>query len=89
MARKTVDERELELREREKRVKNLEQYKINLDKKYEEAMSNLDGQLKLILEEKDKNILAKVKLFSLYDSTLYTLDENNYKYKIFKELKLI
>ena len=63
MARKTVDERELELREREKRVKNLEQYKINLDKKYEEAMSNLDGQLKLILEEKDKNILAKKKEF--------------------------
>lgn len=63
MARKTVDERELELREREKRVKNLEQHKINLDKKYEEAMSNLDGQLKLILEEKDKNILAKKKEF--------------------------
>ena len=63
MAIKTVDERELELREREKRVKNLEQYKINLDKKYEEAMSNLDGQLKFILEEKDKNILAKRKEF--------------------------
>ena len=31
MARKTVDDRELELREREKRVKNLEQYKIRLD----------------------------------------------------------
>ena len=38
MARKSTDERELELREREKRVKNLEQYKINLDKKYVEAM---------------------------------------------------
>ena len=63
MARKSTDERELELREREKRVKNLEQYKINLDKKHAEAMANLDEQLKLILEERDENILAKKKEF--------------------------
>ena len=61
MPRKAADEREQELREREKRVKNLEQYKINLDKKYSDSMEKLDEQLKLILDEKDRNIVVKKK----------------------------
>ncbi len=58
-ARKTADEREVELREREKRVKNLEKLKIELEKKHNDAMDKLDDQLKYILDEKDKKIIAK------------------------------